>query len=177
MKSHEMSTASWLASQGYVALAPDYFAPLGVTAKTFDLDTFFVQYSDESREVMTEALECLKSLSYVDGNRLGTVGFSLGGYFGFILASRDDIKGVVSSYGAYHGAPISRRPAKYSWPDRISWATEVRGLLTRAGKSFELVVYPNAEHAFDKVGEPTYNAAVTVEARAKTLDFLGNNLK
>ena len=90
LSSHEGDFGAWLAGQGYVAMAPDYFTPLQVTSQTYDLDTFLVQYTDRVREHLANGLECLKSLPFVDKNRIGVVGFSLGGYFGPVLASRED---------------------------------------------------------------------------------------
>jgi len=194
---HEQDIAAWLASQGYVALAPDYFTPLGVTAQTFESATFGVQYSDEAREIIAQALECLKSLSFVDPNRIGAVGFSLGGYFGFMLATRDDVKGVVSYYGAYHGSPVTRVPTQYSFSDivnqlrapilmlhgdqdttiPITRANRVENLLTQGAKAFQLIVYPGVEHRFDMVDTLDFNFAAAADAQAKTLDFLRENLE
>jgi carboxymethylenebutenolidase len=193
----EQVNALFLASQGHVALAPDYFTPLGVTGGTFDLATFWVRHTDEAKEVIAQALECLKSLNFVDRNRIGAVGYSLGGYFGFVLATRDDVKGVVSYYGAYHGSPVSSVPTKYSFSDivlqvrapvlmlhgdgdttiPIIRAHAVRALLTLGGKNAELVVYPGVEHAFDQLGTPTLNPSATADAQARTLDFLRATLK
>jgi carboxymethylenebutenolidase len=193
----EQVNAVFLASQGYVALAPDYFTPLGVTGGTFDLATFWLRHTDEAKEVIAQALECLKSLSFVDRNRIGAVGYSLGGYFGFVLANRDDVKGVVSYYGAYHGNPVSSVPTKYAFSDIVLQmrapvlmlhgdqdttrpvivAYGVRALLTLGGKTSQLIVYPGVEHSFDALGTSTFDAAATVDAQARTLDFLRATLK
>lgn len=194
---HIQSAAALLATQGFVTLAPDYFTPLGVTDGTFDLNTFWVRHTDEAKDVIAKALECLKSLSFVDRNRIGAVGYSLGGYFAFVLATRDDVKGVVSYYGAYHGSPVSPIPTKYSFTDIVLQtrapvlmlhgdgdttviiirAQVVRALLILGGKTSEFIVYPGVEHAFDQVGTPTFDASATVDALVKTLDFLRATLK
>jgi carboxymethylenebutenolidase len=194
---HPRDFAAWLATQGYVALAPDYFSPLGVTRQTFDGQTFFVQYTDRAREHQGHGLECLKSLPYVDKQRVGVVGFSLGGYFAVVLAVRDDVKAVVSYYGATHGTPVSARPTKYTWGDvvaqvrapvlmlhgeadttaPISQASATHRLLLERGKQAELVTYPGAEHSFDQLRSPFYDARVTADAQARTLAFLAARLK
>jgi carboxymethylenebutenolidase len=194
---HVQSAAFLLAAQGFVALAPDYFTPLGVTGGTFDLATFWVRHTDEAKDVIAQGLECLKSLSFVDRERIGAVGYSLGGYFGFVLATRNDVKGVVSYYGAYHGSPVSPIPTKYSFSDIalqvrapvlmlhgdedttviIIRAHGVRALLTLGGKAFQLITYPGVEHAFDQLGTPTFNLAATADAQGRTLEFLRSTLK
>ncbi len=72
----------WLAAQGYVALAPDYFTPISMTAEKFDV-SFYLNSVDPAREVMGQGIEALKSLPYVDPKNIGVMGFSLGGYFAF----------------------------------------------------------------------------------------------
>lgn len=194
---HVRSAAALLATQGFVTLAPDYFTPLGVSARTFDLQTFGVLHTDGAGEVMAQALGCLKGQSFVNPQRLGAVGFSLGGYSAFLLAARSDIKGVVSYYGAYHGAPISSVPTRYSWPEIVAQvrapalmlhggsdstiplfrAEGVRRLMEERSKPVEMVVYPGVEHAFDQVGTPTYNASAASDAHARTLTFLNAKLR
>jgi carboxymethylenebutenolidase len=183
---------TWLATQGYVALAPDYFTPIGMTAEKFDV-SFYLNNVDQAREVLGQGLEALKSLSYVDPNRLGVVGFSLGGYLAFILATRNDVKGIVSYYGAY--APTA--PAACSLADiiaeikvpvlmfhgdadqlvPIAHANTARDLLTSKGKQFEYFIYPGVEHAFDLQGAATYDANATTDARQKELTFLKAKLQ
>jgi carboxymethylenebutenolidase len=178
-------------------MAPDYMTPVGVTSRTFEVQTFWALHTDRVREHLARGLDCLKSLPYVAPNRIGVVGYSLGGYFDLVLAARDDVKGVVSYYGAYHGSPIDLVPAQYSLGDiaaqvrapvlilhgdrdttiPIDKATAVQYLLTSGGKQSELVVYPGAEHEFNKVGRPHFNAKATADAQARTLAFLAARLK
>lgn len=194
---HVRSAAAFLASQGFVTLAPDYFTPLGVRVPASDLQVLSVLNSDGAREVMAGAVECLKTLSSVDPQRLGAVGFSLGGYFAFVLATRNDLKAVVSFYGAYHGTPVSAIPTRYSWPAIVtqmrtpalilhgdadttiplSRANRVRRMMEEGSKRVEMVVYPGAEHAFDQTGAPTFNVSAAADAQARMLAFLNSTLR
>jgi len=61
---------SWFAAKGYVAFAPNYFAPVGMTAEKFNV-SFYKNNVDQVREILGQGLEALKSLSYVDSNHLG----------------------------------------------------------------------------------------------------------
>jgi carboxymethylenebutenolidase len=189
---HEQLQAALLADKGYVALAPDFFTPEGITPQSYDLSATLTVHVDRIREHVSGGIECLKSLSYVDATRIGTVGFSLGGYFGLLVGARDDVKVVVSYYGAYHGEGASRVSTKYAFTDvaarlrarilmfhgdadsevGIVLAQNAHRRLREAGKQVELVVYAGMGHRFDRVGAPTYDAQATADAGARTLVFL-----
>lgn len=190
---HEQSEASLLADSGYVALAPDYFAPDGLNPQSAE-DAFAIlrTHVDQIRTHLNGGIECLKSLSYVDATRIGIVGFSLGGYFGLVVGSRDDVRAVVSYYGAYHGEGASRVPTKYAFTDvaaqvrarvlmfhgdadaeaSITLARNALRRLQEAGRQAELVVYPGVGHRFTRIGAPTYDAQATADAGARKLAFL-----
>jgi carboxymethylenebutenolidase len=189
---HEQSRASQLAGKGYVALAPDYFAPEGITPGQAGGLLALNAHVDRIREHLSGGVECLKSLSYVDTGRMGTVGFSLGGYFGLLVGARDDVKAVVSYYGSYHGEGASQVPTKYAFTAvaaqvkarilmfhgdadnevRVVLAQNAHRRLREASKQVELVVYPGVGHRFDRVGTPTFNAQATADAAGRTLAFL-----
>ncbi len=195
---HELSYGQWLADQGYVALAPDYFAPVGVTSGTLDMKTF---QADAVREDLARAIDCLRSLAYVDKTRVGAVGFSLGGYFALTLGTREDVHAVIAYYPGACDAPVDvtcatrypmatvaaqmRAPvlllhgqADTVVPFAIVRATQ--DILQRAGKSSELVPYPGVGHAFDfknRAASPNYNPPATANAKARVLAFLQGTLR
>ena len=200
LQEYQRSYASWLASKGYIVLAPDYLTPVGVSPQAWT-GADYGKHTERIREIQGDGLESLKSLAYVDSSHLGIVGFSLGGYYSFILATRGDVKGIVSYYGAYFitapYSPANDRLAKYKFIDivtqmqapvlmlhgdidalvAISTADAAHGLLDNANKVNEYFVYPGVGHAFNIQGSPTYNAQATVDAEQKVVDFLGTNLK
>jgi carboxymethylenebutenolidase len=178
--------ASWLAMQGYVAFAPDYFTPIDMTPEKFDA-TFYQHNVDQTREHLAYGLEGLRSLPYIASNRIGVVGHSLGGYLAFMLATRDDLKGIVSYYGAY--APAA--PARYPLADLIiqirapvlmfhgdkddvvpiAHANRAEDVLKRNGKQYEYIIYPGVGHNFDFQSELTYDAKTTADSQQKVLAF------
>jgi carboxymethylenebutenolidase len=188
--------ASWLATQGYVAFAIDYFTPIGITPEKFDI-SFYLNSVDQAREVQAQGLESLKSLPYVAPTRLGVVGQSLGGYFALILATRDDVKGVISYYGAFTGSPVTRANTKYTVADIVSQvkapvlmfqgdkdelvpianADATQNLLINSGKQCEYYTYPGVGHAFDIKGGPTYDANATADSQQKVLTFIKAKLE
>ncbi|MBI4304984.1 MAG: dienelactone hydrolase family protein [Chloroflexi bacterium] len=194
---HTKAATTALAGHGYVALAPDYFAPEGITRESYDVSVTLTEHVDRIREHLDRGIECLKSLSYVDAGRMATIGFSLGGYFALLLGARDDIDAAVGYYGAYHGGGVSRADTKYALADvaaaikarvlmfhgdadsqvRIRVAQRAQQLLLAAGKESELVVYPGVEHRFDQVDTPVYDAQAAADAGLRTLAFLQNHLR
>jgi carboxymethylenebutenolidase len=200
LQEYQRSYASWLAARGYVVLAPDYLTPVGVSPQTWS-GADYSKHTERIREIQADGLEDLKSLDYVDSNRLGIIGFSLGGYYSFILATRDDIKSIVSYYGAYFITapykPENDRFAEYKFIDivtqiktpvlmfhgnidalvAISTADAAHGLLDTANKPNEYYVYPGVGHAFNIQGSSTYDAQATTDAEQKVINFLETNLK
>jgi carboxymethylenebutenolidase len=196
---HELSYGRWLADHGYVALATDYFAPVGVTAATLDLKTF---PAEVAREDLARAIDCLRSLAYVDKTRVGAVGFSMGGYFALALGTREDVRAVIGYYVGVCDAPASDACAtRYSM---ATVATQMRApvlllhgnadtvvpfafiratqdILMAAGKSSQLVPYPGVRHGFDfgtsRAGNPNYDANSTADAQARSLAFLQTTLR
>ena len=188
--------AAWLASQGYVALAPDYLTPIGVPTKNWSASDW-TKNPLRILEYLADGIETIKTLPYVIPNQIAVVGFSFGGYFAFILAGRDDVKGIISYYGAYLGKPVRDVPAAFTFSDivaqikapilmlhgdadqrvPIALADAVQGLLATSNKQFEYIIYPGVEHGFDVQGSPTYNAGAAIDAQQKTLAFLREKLK
>jgi carboxymethylenebutenolidase len=118
------------------------------------------------------------------GQKLGSVGFCMGGGISALLACRDpELGAAVVFYGAAPGpdqiADI-RCPVLglYGGTDqRITG--QVPALvqnMASAGKTFEHQIYPQAGHAFFNDGRPTYDAAAARDAFARTLVFLRDAL-
>ena len=196
---HELAYGRWLADQGFVALATDYFAPAGVTPATLDLTIFPV---DAVREDLARAIDCLRSLAYVDKTRVGAVGFSMGGYFAMSLGSREDVRAVIAYYAGVCDAPASEAClARYSMATvaaqmrapvlllhgnadstvPFAFIRATQDLLMAAGKNSQLVPYPGVRHGFDfgtsRAGNPNYDAQATADAQARSLAFLKTTLR
>lgn len=87
-----------LAERGYVTLAPDY-PSLGEYEYNFDTD-HYISGSMKAIYDNTRAIDLLQSLPEVDGDRIGSIGHSLGGHNSLFTAVFDErIKVVVTSCG------------------------------------------------------------------------------
>ena len=118
------------------------------------------------------------------GQRIGAVGFCLGGGLSALLAAHDrDLGAAVIFYGS---APPADALAAIRCPVRGFYggkdARITGGLpafveaMRAAGKDFEPRVYPEAGHAFFNDGRPTYDVAATRDAFARTLAFFHDQL-
>jgi dienelactone hydrolase len=190
-----------LAGEGYVALAPEYFFREGPLAEpTREAATARRERLDERRALddLDAAAEWLRARDEVAGERIGVVGFCMGGTFVFDLAARRDDLAAV----AYYGFPVNRRPSATSAPQPVDVAARMRGPILAhfaaedAGVTLEDVetlrtklreaevdhvfhVYPGVGHGFlkaslDEPGSPGHDAAMLSWRR--TLEFFRAHL-
>lgn len=93
------SYAKELAERGYVVIAPDYPSMGELSDYDFSSD----RYDSGTMKAIFNHLSCvdlLQSLSYVDKERIGVIGHSLGGHNAMFAAAFDPrIKVIVSSCG------------------------------------------------------------------------------
>jgi dipeptidyl aminopeptidase/acylaminoacyl peptidase len=100
----------YLLQQGYVVFAPDYRGSIGYGAKW--RSAVYMDVGGKDAEDASRAGDYLKTLPYVDGNRIGVWGLSYGGFFTLIAVTRHpllfrsgvDVAGVVD-YTMYYNDP------------------------------------------------------------------------
>jgi carboxymethylenebutenolidase len=114
------------------------------------------------------------------GQKLGAVGFCMGGGLSALLACRDpDLAAAVVFYGS--APPAAEIPAIhcpvlgfYGGTDQhlVSQLPALSAAMAAAGKSFQPHVYPEAGHAFFNDGRLSYDVDAARDAFARTLTFL-----
>ncbi|HLJ58720.1 MAG TPA: dienelactone hydrolase family protein [bacterium] len=186
---HHMDVARRVAKAGYVALAPDLASPIGGTAKYQDLaqvTAFLGQTPPAQLVAMLDAgVRHLQRLAAVRRDRVGAMGFCFGGGLTWQLAMQNgDLKAVVPFYGpnppsldgvahiraavlAFYGALDERVDAGIP---------AMRAALGQAHVTYEIVVEPNAGHAFFNDTGPAYNAAAATDAWPKTIAWFAKYL-
>lgn len=100
----------YLLQQGYVVFAPDYRGSIGYGTKW--RSAVYMDVGGKDAEDASRAGDYLKTLPYVDGNRIGVWGLSYGGFFTLIAVTRHpllfrsgvDVAGVVD-YTMYYNDP------------------------------------------------------------------------
>jgi carboxymethylenebutenolidase len=113
------------------------------------------------------------------GMPVTSVGFCLGGALSAALATQDP-KHAGSI--VFYGRPPQQNIANIECPVLGFYGGEDKNItnlipgfeaeMKKHGKSFEAIVYPNAQHAFFNDTNPTYNSKYARDAFARTLTFL-----
>ncbi|HMK30458.1 MAG TPA: dienelactone hydrolase family protein [Terriglobales bacterium] len=180
--------ASELAEQGYVTLALDLYRGKVATTPEEAHEIMRGVPQDRATRDLLAASAYLRSLKNVDKTRVGAIGWCMGGGYALDLALNDaQLKAVVINYGHLATQPetLSKIHAHvlgiFGGKDRGIPVDDVHKFeeqLKAQGKSVEIVIFPEAGHAFENPNNATgYRADDAAAARKKTLAFLEGNLK
>ena len=134
---------------------------------------------------LVAATRYLRDRPDVDPDRIGSVGFCMGGGLSGLLAVLDPkLRACVIFYG--ENPPLDRVSeiqapvlGLYGGTDaRITDnVPELEMAMHRAGRAFEYRIYPHAGHAFFNDGrKETYHADAAADAWQRTLSFFGREL-
>jgi carboxymethylenebutenolidase len=168
------------AKLGYVAIAPELFARQGDVSKMTDIDEIrskvVSQVSDA--QVLSDldaAVAWAKESGEGDVERLGITGFCWGGRIVWLYAAQNPrLKAVVAWYGRLAGNATALQPKHpldvastlkvpvlglYGGEDKgipLDQVEQMKKATQAAGGKSEIVVYPNAPHAFYADYRPSY---------------------
>lgn len=182
-----------LAEEGFTALAPDLYH--GDIAAHTEMDKASELMTslppDRAARDMQGAIDFLLAHEAVTGERVGVVGFCMGGLLTLVIAAVAGDK--VAAAAPYYGAPLDPSSA----PDWTNLQATVRGhfaenddffppdavraleeQLKGLGKDVQFEIHPGTGHAFaneeDALG--TYNETEANGAWAQTLGFFRASL-
>jgi carboxymethylenebutenolidase len=180
--------ADHFASEGYVAFAPDLYR--GKVATDADTAHQLMRGMPEDRAArdLKSAVAFLRSRPDVDGSRVASIGWCMGGGYSLALAfAEPTLSGTVVYYGRLVTDPgvIAglRVPllGNFGGQDQgippasvMDFAKQARA----AGKSVDFKVYPDAGHAFASSSDPkVFRAEDAKDADARAETFLSKVLK
>jgi carboxymethylenebutenolidase len=181
------SVAGRLAGAGYSALAIDLLSEKGGTGAFQDPTEATAALSAIAPEQFTHDLNSAVAQLQLrlPGQNVAVVGFCFGGGLVWQLLNAGALR--VSAAVPFYG-PLPDHPdftgAKaavlgiYGALDARVTGTQLaaKAALDRAGLINDLVVEPNADHAFFNDTGPRYNAAAAADAWQRLLDWLGKYL-
>lgn len=196
---HIKDVADRFAGEGYVALAPDMYSREG-GAPSQDLEVLrkFVFTIPDSRIVADLRAACayLRGRPEVRGDRLGAIGFCMGGAWALLLACHEPIQAVADFYGRVRYPELSqvkpRHPVDYvpglrcpflgifAGADQgipVEQARELEAACRRTAQPVEFHVYPGVPHAFFNDTRESYREAEARDAWARTLAFFDRYLR
>jgi carboxymethylenebutenolidase len=176
------------ADHGYVALAVDLYRGKVATDRDTAHELMSGMSQDRALRDMTAAANYLASLPSVRADRIGAVGWCMGGGLALQLALSDpQIKAVAMNYGTpvTDHAQLTAMKAQVLGnfgaldqgitPDDVH---QFEAALKAAGKPGDLKIYPDAGHGFENpVNKAGYNAADAADAHRRMIDFFARTLK
>jgi carboxymethylenebutenolidase len=185
-------TCDRLAELGFVALAPDLYH--GDIAEHTEMDKANELMQslppDRAARDMGAAIDYLLGSERVTGDKVGVMGFCMGGMLALLITALAGDK--VGAATPFYGAPLGE-----SAPDWSTLTAAVQGHyaenddffppaavkqleaeLREMGKDVEFIVYPGTGHAFaneeDALG--TYDAEAADQAWSRAVSFLKSKL-
>jgi carboxymethylenebutenolidase len=184
---HIKDVCNRFADEGYVALAPDLYH--GVTTKSPDEAGKMMMSLriDQAEKDLRGAIQYLLSHEATTGDKVGTVGFCMGGALSLYAASKNEQVGAcVVFYGIHPNvkpdlanlrAPVLGIYAERDQSTPPEVVHDLEQKLKALGKSVEMHIYPNVGHAFFNDTRPdVYEARSAEDAWRRTIEFLAKNL-
>jgi carboxymethylenebutenolidase len=180
--------ASRLADQGYEALAIDLYR--GKVATTPDMAHELMRGvpDDRAKRDLHAAFEYLQSQPNVRKNRIGAIGWCMGGGYSLDVALQEPtLAADVINYGHLATDPAALKKINasilglFGGQDRGITPDDVHkfeAAMKQAGKKIEVKIYDDAGHAFENPNNKDgYRADDAADAWKRTVSFLAENLK
>jgi len=183
-----------IAQAGYVGVAPDLYHRDGPDCQD-DGPTRRARLRDVSViQDVNATVNFLKAHDAIDGERLGIVGFCMGGRVAYLMAAANpSFKAAAAYYGGNIMVPWGDGPAPFDRTAEIHCPLiglfgeadanpspdDMRKLdaeLTKHGKVHKFHSYPGANHAFMNARGERYHAAAAQDSWPKTLAFFDKYL-
>lgn len=181
-----------LAKRGYFAVAPLLFAREGDVTAMSDMDQVMALIRSVPDAQIASDLDATaawaKGTGNADTTRLGVIGFCWGGREAWLYAAHNpSLKAAAAWYGVLQW-PVSAAAPKnpidvvaqlevpvlglYGGADAgipIAQIEELRAALKAAGKTFDIVVYPDTPHGFNADYRASYRPEAAKDAWARML--------
>ena len=159
MSTDVRNQADWLASEGYLAAAPNLYywgRRLRCLISTVRLGERPLSELDATRRWLAEYDRCTA--------KVGVIGFCMGGDFALTMAPRRGLSAASVNYGGATKELERALPdvcpivgsfgAKDRWPGIRRVPDRLESMLTAAGVEHDIKVYPDAGHGFLNDHEP-----------------------
>lgn len=184
---HIKDVADRFASEGFVALAPDLYH--GDVARSPDEagKMMMALNISQTEKDLRGAVQYLLDDEATTGERVGTIGFCMGGALSLYAASKNTQVGACVVFYGIHpkvGPDFDNLRAPvlgiFAEKDKSVTPDAVRALeetMREHGKSIETRIYPGTDHAFFNDTRPeVYDAAAAADAWRRTIEFLRKHL-
>jgi carboxymethylenebutenolidase len=188
-----------LAKLGYLAIAPELYARQGDVSKMTEIQDIISKVVSKvpDSQVMSDldaAVAWAKKDGHGDTEKLGITGFCWGGRVVWLYAAHNqNLKAGVAWYGRLTGKAADLQPKHpidlaaeikapvlglYGEKDTgipVKDVEAMREALKKADKPGEIVVYPDAQHAFFADYRPSYNKDAAADGWKRLLAWFKKN--
>ena len=184
---HIKHVADRFAAEGFVALAPDLYHGRATTSPDEAGKLMMALDIAQTEKDLRGAINYLLAHRSVTSARVGTVGFCMGGALSLYAATKNEQVGACVVF--YGGHPKVKYDLEnlhapvlglYAGRDTGVTPTSVRELearLQELGKSAEMHIYEDADHAFFNDDRPeVYNREAAEDAWQRTVNFFRAHL-
>lgn len=185
---HVLDLAHTLAGEGFVVAVPDLYNGKIATEPNDAMRMVMMIHSnvDKAAQKVIGALETVKKLPNVAPKKLGLIGFCIGGFMTYTVASRyPDLGAALPFYGAGYD-PTPEEVAKVNAPVLAFYGKQdesispeqiqkIERLYKDAGKDFDVRIY-DAGHAFLNPDHGMGNEAAAADAWPRAVAFLKEKL-
>ncbi len=186
---HVQDLGHKLAAEGFVVAIPDlYHGKIATEPNDAMRSMMMIRGNvDKAANKIIGALETIKEMPNVDPKKLGLIGFCVGGFMAYTVASRyPDLGAVVAFYGAGYD-PTPEEVAKVNAPvlafygskdDSVSpeQIQKIEQLYKEQGKDITVKIY-EAGHAFVNPMHGMGNEKAAAEAWPLAVNFLKEHLR
>lgn len=168
------------ANEGYLALAVDLFTGRNRAICMFRFmgQMLLKSLDNGSLNDLKETLTYLSTQPGIDKERLGAIGFCMGGGFAIAWACTDDrLKAIAPFYGANPRplAAVARMcPVVGSYPGKdftTPQGQKLDTILDQHNIPHDIKIYPNAQHSFFNDQGSRYNSEASKDSWQRVMTF------
>ena len=184
---HVKDVADRFAEEGFVALAPDLYHGRSTTSPDEAGKLMMALEIDRAERDLRGAVDFLLARDDVPAERVGTVGFCMGGQLSLFAACANARVGAcVDFYGIHPNVAPDlaglEAPVLGFFAERDGFVTpeaarKLESDLRAAGKEVEITIFEGADHAFFNDSRPdVYHAGYAAECWSRMVAFYRRHL-
>lgn len=197
VNSHIKDICHRFSQEGYLAVAPELFHRRArhLQIDYIDRKAFLPLLGELSNDDLLEDIDAtigfLKDLPSADTSKVFTIGFCMGGFASLLAATKFNLSGAISYYGAGISRaregiglmPFTNRFSEIECPLLLFFGADdasinhedrerVREALDKNSVQFEMEVFPGCDHGFFCNERKTFDQAFASQSWKKTLQWL-----
>ena len=195
VNAHIRDVTQRIAREGYVAIAPELFhrsAAPGLEVRYDDFPSAMPHMKALTEQGLSDDVratyEWLRDSTHVVPDRIGSIGFCMGGRVSFLANATIELRAAISFYGGGIAPALLPHAANLHAPMVFFWGgldkhipqDQIRSVIDAvkaAGKPYINVEISDADHGFFCDARPSYNPVAAKEAWSLVTSFLEAHVK